>query len=299
MTWTQALFAGGYFLFFLLCAIALVWWQRRQRNTRKPFGDDIRLLRTAGESQLKVISKFEEDFALWVALAAGVPALIVGAMLPLTLKMPRTLQWTWLGLTVVVFIGSFLVAVRWFAKKTEGMSNRYLGYFGERIVAEHLEPLKLLGWRIFHDVPCVNNGTKFNIDHIAVGPTGTFVIETKTRRKGSARPGFDDHKVYFDGRDLVWPWGEDNHGLEQAEQNAVWLANTLKTELGERVHVTPYLTLPGWWVESKPSRESRLCRVLNSKGLAKFLANGTTIQGQKQIDAIAAKLEARCRDVEY
>ncbi|MDI1248419.1 MAG: nuclease-related domain-containing protein [Lacunisphaera sp.] len=299
MTWTQGFFAIGYFIFFLLCAIALVWWQRRQRKTRKPFGDDTRLLRTAGETQLKIFTKFDEDFAQWLAIAAGVPALIVGTMLPLTLKMPGILQWAWLGLTVVVFVASFYFAVRWFAKKTEEMSNRYLGYFGERIVAEHLEPLKQQGWRIFHDVPCQNNGTKFNIDHIAVGPNGVFVIETKTRRKGGARPGFDDHKVYFDGRALVWPWGEDNHGLEQAERNAVWLKDTIKAEIGENIFVTPFLTLPGWWVENKPSRDSRLCRVVNSKVLAKFLPNGPATLGQKQIDALAAKLEARCRDVEY
>jgi hypothetical protein len=179
------------------------------------------------------------------------------------------------------------------------MGNRYLGYFGERIVAEHLEPLKPEGWRVFHDVPGEHNGAKFNIDHVAVGPTGTYVIETKTRRKGGARPGFDDHKVYFDGRRLVWPWGEDNHGLEQAERNAVWLADTLKSELGERVNVTPMLTLPGWWVEMKPSRDTRLCRVTNPKGLPKLLPTGGTILSPQQIEAIAGKLEARCRDVEY
>jgi hypothetical protein len=196
-------------------------------------------------------------------------------------------------------MATFIVSARWFARKARESSNRYLGYFGERIVAENLEPLKQQGWRIFHDVPGQNNGTKFNLDHVAVGSTGVYVIETKTRRKGGARPGFDDHKVYFDGRSLVWPWGEDNHGLEQAERNASWLADTLKDEIGERVHVTPYLTLPGWWVENKPSRDSRLCRVVNSKGLSKFLPTGVATLDQRQIDDIAAKLEARCRDVEY
>ncbi|AOS45462.1 Nuclease-related domain protein [Lacunisphaera limnophila] len=299
MTWTQGFFAVGYFFFFIVCALALVWWQRRQRKTRKPFGDDTRLLRTAGETQLKIFSKFEEDFALWLGTAAGVPALIVGTMLPLTLKMPDILQWAWLGLTVLVFIGSFYVAVRWFAKKTEEMSNRYLGYFGERIVAEHLEPLKGQGWRILHDVPFQNNGTKFNLDHIAIGPQGVFAIETKTRRKGNARPGFDDHRVFFDGRDLEWPWGNDNHGLEQAERNAMELTKVIKAETDERVHVTPILTLPGWFVEPRPSRATRMCRVTNPKGLTKFLPSGPAVLDAAKIAAIATKLEARCRDVEY
>lgn len=299
MTWKHELVLIGYFVLFCGSVVAMVWWHRRQRKTRLPFGEELRLLRTPGETQLEYVRKFDEDGLLWMVFACLFPAVVGFALLYVTTKLPAVLQLGGLAVTIVGFILTFILAARWFTRKAQEYSNRYLGYFGERIVAEHLEPLKQQGWWIFHDVPGQNNGTKFNIDHIAVGPNGVFVIETKTRRKGGARPGFDDHKVYFDGRALVWPWGEDNHGLEQAERNAVWLADTLKKETGEKVFVTPFLTLPGWWVENKPSRDSRLCRVLNSKGLPKFLANGPTTLEQKQIDAIAAKLEARCRDVEY
>lgn len=289
MTWKHGLFAGGYFIFFVVCAFAMLWWQKQQRKMRRPFSDDLRLLRGPGETQLKIHQEFENNVPMWVVIAAGIPALVFGTMLGWTKSFPETLQLAWLAVSLVVFIGSFIVAARWFAGKTQQSYNRYLGYFGERIVAEHLEPLKQQGWRIFHDVPCQNNGAKFNIDHVAVGPQGVFVVETKTRRKGGARPGFDDHKVYFDGRHLVWPWGEDNHGLEQAERNAVWLADTLKAEIGERVHVTPMLALPGWWVEMKPSRDSRLCRVANPKGLSKLLPAGGAIISAQQIETTAAK----------
>ena len=88
-------------------------------------------------------------------------------------------------------------------------------------------------------------------------------------------------------------------GLEQAERNARWLATTLQAELGEPVPVTPILTLPGWWVEQKPSRDSRICRVANPKVLPALLPVGAVVLDQRQINAVAAKLEARCRDVEY
>lgn len=299
MTLNQGLIAVGYFLFFFACSLAMIWWQRRVQKTRLPFGDDLKLLRTPGETQLKFTIKFQEDLFLWLGVSAGLPALVFSGMLSLTGKLPAATQIVWFVLSVVAFIATFIASARWLAAKSKENANRYLGYFGERIVAEHLEPLKPLGWRIFHDVPGQNNGTKFNVDHVAVGPQGVFAIETKTRRKGSARPGFDDHKVYFDGRSLVWPWGEDNHGLEQAERTSVWLANTLKDELGERVHVQPILTLPGWWVEMKPSRDSRMCRVTNPKGLTKFLPSGSAILSAQQINNIAVKLESRCRDVEY
>jgi hypothetical protein len=299
MTWTQNFIIVGYFALFTGSAIAMVWWQRHQRKTRLPFVEDLKLLRAPGETQLMLVREFYEDGVIKMFLAAGAPAMVGALFLLGTAKLPKELQIVGLVFTVIAFIATFILATRWFSGKAREIGNRYLGYFGERIVAEHLEPLKQQGWRIFHDVPGVENGHKFNIDHVAIGATGVYVIETKTRRKGKARPGVDDYKVLFAGRNLVWPWGEDNHGLEQAERNAMWLAKTLGTEMGERVHVTPFLTLPGWWVESKPSRDARLCRVVNSKGLAAFLSNGPVVLDQRQIEIVAAKLEARCRDVKY
>lgn len=299
MSWKHVLFVFGYFIIFAATAVGLIWWQRRQRKSRKPFGDELKLLRGPGETQLKFTQKFDEDYPLWLVGFSMIPSTIGLVLLKVTVWLPENFKVAGLITTVAGFAIAFIYAARLFAAKLREYSDRYLGYFGERIVAEHLEPLKQLGWRIFHDVPGQNNGTKFNVDHVAVGPQGVFVIETKTRRKGPARPGFDDHKVYFDGRSLVWPWGEDNHGLEQAERTSVWLANTLKDELGERVHVQPILTLPGWWVEPKPSRDSRLCRVTNPKGLTKFLPAGSAILTAQQINNIGTKLESRCRDVEY
>ena len=176
----------------------------------------------------------------------------------------------------------------------QNRTNHYLGWFGERVVGEQLQLATVQGWRIFHDVPSDTG----NLDHVAVGLGGVFVIETKARRKGKARPGFKDNVVFFDGRDLVWPWGEDNHGLAQAERNASWLAGWIKREIGEQVQVSPLLVLPGWWLENKPTKESRLCRVVNPKWLPDLLARERPMLTPKQVELIALRLDARCRDVE-
>lgn len=299
MTWKHALIAGLYFAFFMLSAFGILWWQRRQRKLRLPFGEGLRLLRGPGETQLRCSRALEEDMLSWVVVAAGMPVVLAAAMLQWTGRFPPVLQLAWVGLTAIAFLLTFLYAARWFAGKARQASNHYLGHFGERIVAEYLEPLKQEGWRIFHDVPAANNGHRFNLDHVAVGPGGVFVIETKTRRKGGARPGFDDHKVYFDGHELVWPWGEDSHGLAQAEQNATWLAGLIEKETKDRVSVTPVLALPGWFVERKPSTGARACRVANPKLIPDLLAQDQDTLTRQQIDTIAAQLEARCRDVEY
>jgi hypothetical protein len=299
MNWTQTLFLFVYLVLFMGSIAIMIWGHRRQRKMRLPFGDELKLLRAPGETQLVHVRKFDEEGFMWMMWAATAPAAVAVLLLLGTTKLPKELQIVGLTLTLAGFVAAFIFSSRWFTAKARESSNRYLGYFGERLVAEYLEPLKAQGWRIFHDVPALANGNKFNIDHIAVGPSGVFIIETKTRRKGGARPGFDDHKVYFDGHALVWPWGEDSHGLEQAERSAVWLVDTLAAETGERFLVIPILTLPGWWVEMKPSRDPRVCRVTNPKGLAKFLPSGSTILTPAQVASIAAKLEARCRDVEY
>ena len=299
MTMNQIFLLLGYSAFFVASVAAMILWQKRRRKLRKPFGDDIRLMRTAGESQLKHVLKMDEDAVLWMVMAGSAPVLLGLFCVMGVTQLPHTLQWAGLAVSGVLFVVAFILSAGWFAGKTAESHNRYLGYFGERMVAEHLDALKGQGWRIFHDVPAMDNGHKFNLDHVAVGPTGVFVVETKTRRKGRARPGFESHKVYFDGHSLVWPWGEDNHGLEQAEHNAQWLGRWLEAELRETVPVAPFLTLPGWFVEMKPAQDPRPCRVTNPKGLDKFLPNGAEVLNQTQIAAIAAKLEELCRDVEY
>lgn len=299
MAWKQELFAGAYFLGFMLCALALLVWQRRLKGRRNPLPKETRLLRAPGETQFNLIRRFDEDMIVWVALAAGIPAGVSAGLLALSGMLPPIFRVGGFLLSALVFVFLFFLGVRWFAGKARERGDRYLGYFGERIVAEYLDPLKQQGWSVFHDVPCSSDGRKFNIDHVAVGPQGVFVIETKTRRKGGAQPGFDDYKVYFDGHDLAWPWGRDSHGLEQAEQNAIWMASTLRSELGRNIHVLPVLALPGWWVELRLVRDPRFCRVVNPKGLAKFLSAGSVDLDPQQIALIAAKFESLCRDVEY
>jgi hypothetical protein len=299
MTWKDGLIYLGYLALFF-CSISVLLWQHQQRRKhRLPFADNQKLLRGPGETQLRLVRQFDEDGFMWMILAAIIPATIALGLLLLTAQLPSQLQVAGAALSLGAFAIAFHFASRWFTAKAQESGNRYLGYFGERMVAEHLEPIKSQGWRIFHDVPAAVRGEDFNIDHIAVGPAGIFVLETKTRRMGVARPGFADHKVYFDGRVLVWPWGEDNHGLQQAERSAQWLTDLIREELGAGLFVAPILVLPGWDVEMKPSDTIRLCQVTNPEGLDNLLPVAPAVVDLLLVDAIAAKLEARCRDVVY
>lgn len=266
---------------------------RLRRKTRWPFKEDDKLLRGPGERLRRRLVEIDERF-MWEYLTGIVlPMVSISGVVSLG-RFVGTSDAVTLAVAILSGIVVLGLCVWRMVRQWRERSNCLLGWFGERVVGEQLQLATVHGWRVFHDVPSPTG----NVDHVAIGLGGVFVIETKTRRKGHARPGFDDHKVYFDGRDLVWPWGEDNHGLEQAEQNALWLTNWIRTEIGERVHASPILALPGWWLESKPARETRLCRVVNPKWLPGFLAKERPALTAKQVDLIALRLDARCRDVE-
>jgi hypothetical protein len=286
---------GAVYLGAIVGMVALWRWRRK---TRWPFKLEDRLLRGPGEHLRKRIAELDER--LMFELIFG----FVGILVALSLVADngrKLFGWTpqqaaWLAVLAAAAVMG--VSVWRLRRLWRNRANHYLGWFGERVVGEQLQQATTQGWTVFHDVPCQENGAKFNLDHVAVGPGGVILIETKTRRKGNARPGFDDNKVYFDGRDLVWPWGEDNHGLEQAERNALWLTNWIKAEIGEKIYVTPILALPGWWLELKPARETRLCRVVNPKWLPGLLAKERLVLTPKQVELIRLRLDARCRDVE-
>ncbi|MDE3085018.1 MAG: hypothetical protein KGJ37_07380, partial [Verrucomicrobiota bacterium] len=116
------------------------------------------------------------------------------------------------------------------------------------------------------------------------------------RRKGKAVGGRPEHEITFDGEQLIYPWGEDTHGLAQTRRQAEWLTQWIYQLVGERLLITPILVFPGWWVNMTTLRD---LKVLNPKQLAATLhSEGTPVLNQKQIDTIALQLDARCRDVD-
>lgn len=75
------------------------------------------------------------------------------------------------------------------------------GRRGERRVGRKLRALRKEGYTIFHDIMVRrSDGRTSQIDHIAVGPAGVFVIETKNRRGEIV--GNDHEKKWHAGKSL-------------------------------------------------------------------------------------------------
>lgn len=289
----------GYMLLFLGFVVGTLVWRRHSRKERKPFPDHLKLLRGPGESQRQRLAQLEEATLNRFLVAFIVPLIVGLILLWITTRLTGAAQLIGLAVTVLGLLATMIAVARFLAARIEEWRNRYLGYFGERVVAEALDPLKTQGFRVFHDVPAGDAKTPFNIDHVVAGPSGVFAIETKTRRKGTARAGFAEHEIIFDGQKLSYPWGEDRHGLDQAQQRARWLEQWLSQLLGQRVPVKPVLTFPGWTVIQQINGPVEVLAPRQIPAAVAAPGDGAGLLSREQIELVARQLEERCRDVEF
>lgn len=293
-TWILVLIVG-YVLTYIAALIGGISFVRWRRKTKWPFKESDKLLRGPGEGLRRKLSELDETLmrefigSLFVALFCW----------PLFEFLARRVGLSGRGFWLGGLLGLVLVAgagawrcVRLWQKR----SDYYLGWFGERLVAEKLRPLQLQGYRVFHDVPGEPGKNGFNIDHVVVGPTGVTVVEVKTRRKGDARPGLKDYEIIFDGSKLILPQSDDRHGIQQAINEADWLRKWIFECVGLKVGVKAVLTLPGWFVRESPSPA---LRVVNPDFLTSAISGrGEVTLETREIDLIARQLDLRCRDVE-
>lgn len=285
----------AYVVLFIVCAVSFAVWRAKSSKTKLPL--EFKLLRAPGESLRRRVIDFQDSGLVGFIFAALVPLLCALATLQAIIWFaPKTPLVTGLTFVGVVLLVTAFFAGRFCVRRLMRYRNDSLGYLGERAVGEALEPLARDGFRIFHDVPGHSNGKKFNVDHVVVGPNGVFAIETKTRRKGKVRPGYEAHKVAYDGHRLIWPWAEDSHGLDQATSRAAWLADWLKKMTGLSVTTRPVLVLPGWYVVPQGLGP---VMVLNHKQVVSAIGRlDTRVFTADQVDLIARQLDAICRDVE-
>jgi hypothetical protein len=133
--------------------------------------------RPGGSAQARWRRKRAAEWAAWartlpwrvaVILGIGAGGGVLGSLLA-----PR------LGLVVGVLVA---MAAGWwlrFKPSPDAIAWRR-GAVGERRTARLLGPLERHGWAILHDLAVP--GSRANIDHLAIGPGGVFVIDSKQYR---------------------------------------------------------------------------------------------------------------------
>lgn len=111
-----------------------------------------------------------------------------------------------------------------------GGTSWHIGATGETVTGNLLEPLELHGWHILHAAPCPSGG---DIDHLAIGPGGLFVINTKYLR-GAEVQADGDH-LRLDGR------CRDSDLIERSRLEASGASEVLSTATGLQVSAVPVL----------------------------------------------------------
>ena len=283
--WRPLLLWTGFIpLFVLLAVVFFEHWQRKRRGERPPLSE--KLLRPAGHTLQCKIDDLNDVLNTWFIGAFLCPLAAVGAF-----SFMPTDSINRIVLPIVFTMGAAGCAVMAWRTLLKIRNNRR-GLLGEQAVAEQLQRLLPHGYQVFHDVP---GDGKWNVDHVVVGPTGVFAIETKYRTKTPGKTGERDHEANFDGNKIQFPSGYDAEAPEQASRNARWLANMLSKATGERVTVRPIVALPGWWVTLKANSE---VKVLSGKQVPGFISTESAQLSDKAIQQISYQLEQRCRDVE-
>ena len=226
---------------------------------------------------------------LLTLLLAGLYAFAIrhGANINLSLTVPVLL---------VGIVGVALVAMRIARRHRTEVQNLYLGMLAERYVGQQLERSRYLGFSVFHDITDDADGRTFNIDHIAIGEQGIFVVETK----GKSKPLKGPTEVQFDGERLSFSDGTFTDApVRQTEANMNYVRDLLFRLLREQrnpicefrnagqLPVTGMIVYPGWFVKrdgfpkkdlvvttDKPMlRYLQRCRKILSKQEAKELGD--------------------------
>lgn len=118
------------------------------------------------EHRARVRAAWPAFVGLWIVLVSG---LGIGFAL---LGQPVAGGLTIIGLTFAA--GYAIVEIPWVIRAWR------VGAEGERMTAKHLDGLNSAGFVLLHDRKAPGYGG--NVDHVAIGPSGLWVIETKSLR---------------------------------------------------------------------------------------------------------------------
>ena len=273
-----------------LTTLVLIQYNKRKKR-RSPFTDIF--LRSPGESLRSRLDDINVELNVTLVSAFIFPLIFYAGILTQAYfaGRPFSVSSIWI---FVLFAAAFeAYFIYQLVRLINNRRNYRLGYEGEIAVGQELNELLRDGYYVYHDFPANN----FNIDHVVVGPTGVYAVETKTRRKPTTNNRRADAMVTYDGRKLQFPdpnWVEIKP-LKQARDQAQRLQKWLSSAVGDAIQVQPVLTLPGWYVEHTSSNGFP---VINPKQFRSILkSNKDNKLDESMITRITHQLDQRCRDV--
>lgn len=260
---------------------------KAQRETKSPLKE--RPLRLPGQSLDDLISDRKLDLFGEFVLALVTVCFAGYEWLRYSFR-DQFHPWLWSAIA--------LSAITWagfrFRKEFAFICRIRRGRDGERVVAENLGGLARLGYRVLHDVV----GGNFNVDHVLIGPTGIYAIETKTYSKRGGQDEvieFDGEQILLRGKPLL------RNPLDQARINSRWLRDILHAATGKSFDVTPTVIFPGWFVQSKHWMREVLVLNAHDNSFKTILENRPVTLVDSDIELVSYHLQRfiRTQDPEF
>ena len=279
------------FVILLILTAVLHFYRKinRLRKRRSPFTQN--LLRSPGQSLIHQLDNINIEINVYLVSLILIPVLIYSIMLSFSYHERKSVSL--FDVYVSAIIGFIFIV--FFLTKTIKLLNKRkitrLGYEVAVAVGQELNQLMLNGYYVYHDFPADD----FTIDHIIVGQSGVFAVETKAQSKSTTRSVSGNATVTYNGRLLLFPQGVDLKTIEQAKHQAAWLTNWIGSAVGEKVAVRPVVALPGWYVKRTSPNGMPVVNPKQFPSLFKHIS--PRFLSPELISRIIHQLEQKCRDV--
>lgn len=161
---------------------------------------------------------------LWpLALLLIASGYLLRAALPQPGMAPTTV-----GFFLLILAGLFA----WFISRSQRRMQAYIkGALGEETTARHLALLPA-SFTVFHGLEAGPGAKGTDLDHVVIGPTGLFVVETKN---WSGKITLEEGSILYNGHTPSRP------PLEQVKRNASLLEKKLCEAMDATIEVRPIL----------------------------------------------------------
>lgn len=246
---------------------------------------DSKPIRQAGESlRVQMDAVFVEGVFPDFLQGVYVVAVLMGGWF--VVLIPGYSIWTMWFLTVVGFGYLIYLAFR-MRKRFKYYKCLKKGMLGERLVEEQLDQIRKAGFDVFHDFILKDERGTENIDHIIVGLSGIFTMETKN---WSAKGVPQDDRITFDGETLkIGTFPQEDKVLKQPRRQAAKLQSILQPVTQDPLWVVPILCFWDRYVQLTRFNPTGL-QVLNQKGIASFILSREQKLSPETVRKISLKL---------
>lgn len=259
------------------------------RNKISP-PQDKDLFRSPGQTLMRRLDQINQKIGIILLYLLSVPLFIYAAYISQLYFGQKEISA--IGIIIIAILCITIMAYFLYNLLTFIREKRMIraAYDSQVAVAQELNQLMRDGYHVYHNVP----GDNFDIDHVIVGHTGVFAVETKTRAKPKTASRMQNATVTYDGRALYFSKGDDWKTIDLAKHQASWLSTWIQQSVGEPVAVRAVVVLPGWYVKRisadgipviNPQQFSSLFTYIKPRHLS-----------EEMITRIASQIEQKCRD---